>query len=1011
MATSNYIDKDRKLLPSQDFDFLLKEGLQYVEKLGHKFWTDYNPHDPGVTILDVLCYAITELGYRADFDIKDLLANASGKIENQTFFSAATVFTNAALTEMDYRKLLIDIEGISNAWILATQRQKDANGYWLSHPNEVDVYLNKLEDKLSLKDKDKANQSLPKLPLRGLNKIKIELDEDPVLGDLNTLVLQHSFWHENRWVNLKIVPQFMSWNDPEAQLFELMDTPAEIAIQSIEQTPVKNVLYLIVNDVNNADNQLRFRIFCDDVAEVDETLDFFSIEQNVSDVIALFAQKRDKIKTVFATVEAVLQQNRNLTEDFLCKEIVEKVDVGVCADIEIEMGHDAIEIMAQMQIAIDHIINPKINFYTLNQLVNEGLHAEDIFLGPKLKHGFLKDTEVEKAQLPSAIHASDIIAVLMQVKGVKSVKNLMMTAYNELGLPISKATTNQSWVLPLSGEVKPVFNAYVSKLLLFQKNIPFLLSETQQMEVELKVDLYKTQFSHRKLLNLNNDFEIPTGDYFDLNQYYSIQDDFPATYGLGKNPVSEKATDLRKAQVKQLKAYLYFFEQILADYFSQLYHAKDLFNTINQAKKQTYYPVYLEKNVLTGADFYSKEIYSANLSTHLLNGETLDEVSLTESKATYYDRKNRVLDHLMARFAESFNDYVYMMYQFNQDTSGMGTLSFDYDDLITDKQNFINSYPEISSQRGLGINYLNATISGGNVILNPLWDTNQRGGYEKRVARLLGINQIPLQDIVVHTIPQSLWALTIDSETYTFSIEDPSTNLAEKWEWAQLHYLDQNKYQITTPGDNTFHLFLMDEEVKIAQLNKSFDSEKEAYDYLVEMVKKLNIYFENFYCLEHILLRPYESTYNDDTLLSVCLNDNCDDPANNDLYSFKATVVLPGYLQRFKSIVFRKYAEKIFRQEAPAHVLLKICWVNSEDMIDFQKQYKNWLISHANFRLKKCANTLTVAEKEDYKNKLDNLVKAVKKLNTIYPEGNLYDCQISESTNPIILGNTSLGTL
>ena len=1011
MARSYFITKERTLLPSQDFGFLLKEGLRYVEKLGHKFWTDYNPHDPGVTILDVLCYAITELGYRTDFDIKNLLANASGKIENNTFFTAAEIFTNAALTEMDYRKLLIDIEGVSNAWILATKRQKDANGYWLSHDNEVKVYLNRLEDKLSLENKDKANQLLPELALRGLIKVKVELEEDPVLGDLNTLVLTHAFWHENRWVNLKIVPQFISWNDPDARLFELMKTPDKITIISIEKTAFKNVLYLIVSRNAEPNEQLRFRIFCDDVAEVDRALDFYGIEQNICDFIVLFDQKKEKIKTVFSTIEATLQQNRNLTEDYLCKEIVEKVDIGVCADIEIEPGLDVIEIRAQIQLAIDKIISPKINFYTLNQLVEEGYHSEDIFLGPKLIHGFLKDTEVEKAQLPSEIHASDMIAVLMEVKGVKSVKNLLMTAYNELGLTLSKPTTNQSWVLPLSGEIKPVFNATVSKLLLFQKNIPFLLSENQKMQVELKVDMYQSQFGQRKLQNLKNDFEIPQGDYFNLDHYYSIQDDFPANYGIGKNPVSEKASDLRKAQAKQLKGYLYFFEQILADYFSQLYNAKALFNTVDVLKKQTYFPVFLDKNGVTEEDFYSKEVVASNLSTQLLSGETEDDVSLTESKSTYYDRKNRVLDHLIARFSESFNDYVYMMYQFNQDISGMGTLSFDNDDLIVDKQNFVNSYPEISSQRGLGMDYLNGTIENAEFVINALWDNNHRGGYEKRVARLLGINQIPLQDIVLHKVPQSLWSVTVGTTTYSFLIEDPETNLAEKWDWAQLHYLDQNKYQITTPGDSTYHLFLMDEEVKIVELDFSFESEEEAYEVLVEMTKKLNVYFENFYCLEHILLRPFEISYLDESLLSVCLNDNCDDPANNDPYSFKATIVLPGYLQRFKSIVFRKYAEKIFRQESPAHVLLKICWVNLSDMIGFQTHYKNWLSSHAQFRLKRCANSLTDLEKQEYQTNLENLVGTLKELNTIYPEGNLYDCQISESKNPIILGNTSLGTL
>jgi hypothetical protein len=294
---------------------------------------------------------------------------------------------------------------------------------------------------------------------------------------------------------------------------------------------------------------------------------------------------------------------------------------------------------------------------------------------------------------------------------------------------------------------------------------------------------------------------------------------------------------------------------------------------------------------------------------------------------------------------------------------------------------------------------------------NPFWKTDHRGGYEKRVAKLLGINEIPLRDIVTEEGPQTQWTVETLNEDFLFKIISPATNLAEKWDWSQLHFLDQNLYKIDNVGVH-FYLYLVDDTKKIAKLEHKFTSEIEAFTFLQRMIKVLNLYYENFYCLEHILLRPFNNkTFSDDDLLSVCLNDECDDSANNDPYSFKATIVLPGYLSRFKSLVFRKYAEKIFRQEAPAHVLLKICWVNASDLLGFQKKYKIWLENYRQYRFDYCKNTLTPAKELKYKKELNELVVALKELNTIYPEGNLYDCQLSESNNPIILGNTSLGTL
>ena len=157
---------------------------------------------------------------------------------------------------------------------------------------------------------------------------------------------------------------------------------------------------------------------------------------------------------------------------------------------------------------------------------------------------------------------------------------------------------------------------------------------------------------------------------------------------------------------------------------------------------RTYFPQFLSKNDWTGGAFYSKELYTKSFEDNLWISKN-DRISIYENKTEFYERRNRALDHLMARFGESFNDYVFMMYQVNQDAKGLGELSFQYEDLIRDKQNFINDYPEISSKRGIGMDYINP-----NTLTPPdFWGSNSRGGYEQRVAKLLGINDTSLRDI------------------------------------------------------------------------------------------------------------------------------------------------------------------------------------------------------------------------------------------------------------------------
>ena len=94
---------------TQDFELLKDEALQFIQEHGGWEWTNLNPSDPGVTILDQLCYALTELGYCNDFSINDILTAANGKLhlKNQ-FYLPEQILTTSPITFNDYRKFLID---------------------------------------------------------------------------------------------------------------------------------------------------------------------------------------------------------------------------------------------------------------------------------------------------------------------------------------------------------------------------------------------------------------------------------------------------------------------------------------------------------------------------------------------------------------------------------------------------------------------------------------------------------------------------------------------------------------------------------------------------------------------------------------------------------------------------------------------------------------------------------------------------------------------------------------
>ena len=98
---------------------------------------------------------------------------------------------------------------------------------------------------------------------------------------------------------------------------------------------------------------------------------------------------------------------------------------------------------------------------------------------------------------------------------------------------------------------------------------------------------------------------------------------------------------------------------------------------------------------------------------------------------------------------------------------------------------------------------------------------------------------------------------------------------------------------------------------------------------------------------------------------------------------------------------FRKYFEMAMRMEAPAHVHVKICWVDEDDMELFESRYFPWLKEMARPRLD--IAKLTKAR--------DDLVVALRHLRSVYPQAVLYDCEARTSRPPVLLGHSVLGSI
>ncbi|GAH44599.1 unnamed protein product, partial [marine sediment metagenome] len=64
----------------------------------------------------------------------------------------------------------------------------------------------------------------------------------------------------------------------------------------------------------------------------------------------------------------------------------------------------------------------------------------------------------------------------------------------------------------------------------------------------------------------------------ELHNYYSIQEDFPLVYGVGKRFITANTQKDTSAEAKQLSAYLLFYDQILANITAQIVNLGNSFS-------------------------------------------------------------------------------------------------------------------------------------------------------------------------------------------------------------------------------------------------------------------------------------------------------------------------------------------------------------------------------------------------------------------------------------------------
>ena len=1057
---SSIIEKNRTLPTSRDYHQLRALGLKHIEELASGLWTDYNLHDPGITILETLCYAITDLGYRCSLDIADILARDSEDINRETgepykdFLTAAEILTCNPVTHIDLRKVIIDCPGVQNGWLYSTCAEpKETTFYYGCYDDEDDEggFQISMDGKNPKGEKGKdPSREYRKKALNGLYNVLLQLEEDDRFGDLNANVLE---WPLDGDKVKVVVPlpevQYPSWNYPFARIKQPSDSAVSDEYPSPDYVNPADLESCKVTDYQSKTGHILFKL---DFTFKGGTLRFTSqlkllipktmgtsVKENIvrdtfervtDDSFAqYYLQRLQRILGIFRDVYCALHRYRSLCEDVFKLAIVPSQEIGICADIRVSPEADNEEVMARILFEVDRFLAPPVKFYSLKEMQDKGKSSEEIFDGHIMDHGFIDNSELALSDLVQVIRVSDIYRIIMKtekIPGVVGVTDLLVTNY----LDGVAQTMGEPWCLRLDKPYHLNLSLDKSRILFYKEELPFRADKNQVLRL---VQNHKSQHGKPKITNLlEKDFPPPKGEYKDLQQYYSIQNDFPLVYGIGADGLSPGSPPVRKAQAKQLKAFLMFFDQLLANYLAQLADVKNQFSVdykqnSNNGFSYAVQPLYRKSDDPAREDFPDLEnLYKDFIDT--LRPDTdydnFDSIKAdwnrfveknenkkklhetTEGDQGYLDRRNRFLDHLIARFGESFTDYALLLYDMSDKKQAAAQL-------IEDKEDFLAQYPVISRDRGKGFLY-KPCFEG----LCDIWFSANVSGLKNRLCKLLGINDArrkPMGYDWADLLTYFTFTGSENNKTFHFSIDgaivlsssktytEPRDAEADIRSLLELSLEEEN---YTLLSDHDFQV--RDKGGKILAAHGSgFPNEEDARTVIREFIKFLadTFFMEGMHIIEHILLRPVDNREvsakeAEEGYFRECFDTrDCRCPVH-DHYSFRISVILPYWPVRFRNMNFREYAEKIIHRETPAHILPRICWIAPNAMKEFEDAYKTWLMESA----------LLEPDKKSLDTAIHELIKALARLTSVYPTTRLNHCTKEGNDNAVILDKTILGT-
>ncbi|CAO3411730.1 glycoside hydrolase domain-containing protein [Azospirillum largimobile] len=814
--------------PGAEYAALRAEAIALVQAMSGDIWTDYNFSDPGVTIIEQLCYALTELPYRATLPMTQILSppdRAQLPLRRQGLLPVRAVMPCNPVTANDLRRLVIDrVPGVANVWFTPDTSRTDGIG--------------------------------------GLYRVQVL----PSRGD-----------------------------DPRAGRHD--------------------------------------RCRCDDAGDDGDGDEGGG---NAGDGSRDGDRRRDLADQVTRCYAA----HRGLCEDILRPVVLRDLDLRVDAVVVISEKADPSDTLAQILFALDLLLAPEPRRCSLDEMLTGDSRTTDVFVGPLMLRGFIRDSQLEP--FPASVTLDQIRRAIAEAPGVSAVDGVSATVVGPNGEgpnggPVrhGRIETAPGTIFRLqatSSEGHPTIRMIRDRAI------------CQPEEGRTRRRLAELWRAQRRTYPLRQSYPghypTPRSDYRPLASYMSVQNQFPATYGIGQNSLGDRAPAVRLAQANQLKGYLMPFDQMLADGFAQLAFARDLLSV--RAGGDRTYAVQSLRGIAAGADILLAPGYEEGLVD--LSAQT-DPVAL---------RQNAVLDLLLS------------FYGFGLDPLRKDARRTDSDSpatarLLHAKRAILRKVDSLTRDRGKGLDYRRPALSrsatgverNSRAPLDLLWaegsrtddsgrgtDRSEDGGQSRRDG------PVEVRRPSEATFGKLLPAEVIQGVQHLFQpVGAEEDGEAVPWDGpsplsghrvassllAALH--DRRNYRVVRlESSRSVVLVCIDADGRWWLIGES-RSEEEIAVVMGGVIRAAGDRQwrgrrgPDLHIVEWLLLRDATGH----------------DVGNGRRYSFRVTAVLSADPRADSADSWRSGSRDILRANTPAHVALECLYLDPPAMEEFQRLYDAWI--------------------------------------------------------------------